>query len=377
MTAISEHTETLRSDTPLFDRRQKLKLGVFSTNVSGGMMATTAPTSYELSWGHTRAIAQKADSMGFEALVPVGRWRGFGGKTNFAGESYETYSWAAGLAEATQRIMVFATSHVPTVHPIMAAKQSATIDHISNGRFGLNLVMGWFTAEMEMFGGKQREHDVRYQYGSEWLDVVRRLWSDEDPFDYSGEFFSLKQVHAKPKPIQRPRPILVNAGSSPAGMDFSARLCDVNFVGMGSFEMGERAAAAVRKRARETYSRDISTMTYCTIVCRDSEKEAKREYDALVESIDFDAIDNMLRIYAVEGQSFGDADSLRRLRTQFALGWGGMTFVGTPEQIVDQLALTSKAGIDGILLGFNDYLPELDHFDRSVMPLLRQAGLRQ
>ena len=366
-----------RSRVPLFDPGQKLKLGLFSFNVSGGMMATTVPTTYELSWQHTRDIARKADAIGFEALVPVGRWRGFGGKTNFAGASFETYSWAAGLAEATERIMVFATSHVPTVHPIVAAKQAATIDHISGGRFGLNLVMGWYAAEMEMFGGSQREHDARYELGSEWVEIVRRLWTEPDPFDFEGEFFELRGAVAEPKPIQQPYPVLVNAGSSATGIDFSARSCDVNFVGMGTFEMGKAAASAVRKRAHEAYGRDISTMTYATIVCRDTEREAQRDYQAMVDSIDWEAIDNLTSIFGVEGQSYGDAESVRKLKTQFALGWGGMTFVGSPEQIVDQLQQTSAAGIDGIVLGFNDYLVELDHFDRAVLPLLKEAGLRQ
>tara|TARA_R110002096_G_scaffold37771_3_gene104700 strand:- start:18197 stop:19330 length:1134 start_codon:yes stop_codon:yes gene_type:complete len=366
-----------RSRVPLFDPGQKLKLGLFSFNVSGGMMATTVPSTYELSWQHTRDIARKADAMGFEALVPVGRWRGFGGKTNFAGASFETYSWAAGLAEATERIMVFATSHVPTVHPVVAAKQAATIDHISGGRFGLNLVMGWYAAEMEMFGGSQREHDARYELGSEWVEIVRRLWTEPDPFDFEGEFFELRGAVAEPKPIQQPYPVLVNAGSSATGIDFSARSCDVNFVGMGTFEMGKAAASAVRKRAHEAYGRDISTMTYATIVCRDTEREAQRDYQAMVDSIDWEAIDNLTSIFGVEGQSYGDAESVRKLKTQFALGWGGMTFVGSPEQIVDQLQQTSAAGIDGIVLGFNDYLVELDHFDRAVLPLLKEAGLRQ
>jgi alkanesulfonate monooxygenase SsuD/methylene tetrahydromethanopterin reductase-like flavin-dependent oxidoreductase (luciferase family) len=362
---------------PLFDPRQKLKLGLFSFNVSGGMMATSVPTGFELTWPHTRAIARKAEEMGFEALVPVGRWRGFGGKTNFAGASFETYAWAAGLAEATKRIMVFATSHVPTVHPIFAAKQAATIDHISGGRFGLNLVMGWFAAEMEMFGGKQKEHDARYQYGREWVDIVRRLWTDTKPFDFSGEFFQLKGAEAHPKPLQRPHPVLVNAGSSSAGIDFSARACDINFVGMGTFEMGKAAASAVRTRARVDYHRDISTMTYATVVCRDTHREAVRDYQAMVDSIDWEAIDNLTRVFGMEGQSYGDAESVRQLRTQFAMGWGGMTFVGSPEEVVEQLRKTSEAGIDGIVLGFNDYLVELDHFEKGVMPLLKQAGLRQ
>lgn len=366
-----------RTAVPLFDERQKLKLGLFSFNVSGGMMATTAPTSYEVSWAHTKRIARMAEAIGFEALVPVGRWRGFEGRTDFAGESFETYTWAAGLAEATERIMVFATSHVPTVHPVLAAKQAVTIDHISNGRFGLNLVMGWFTPEMEMFGGKQKEHDERYRYGAEWLEIVKRLWTEDEPFDFEGRFFHLRGVRGAPKPIQKPHPVLVNAGSSPAGIDFSARLVDVNFVGMGSYEMGEASAKAVRRRAREEYGRSIATMTYATIVCRDSEREARRAYQEMVDGIDWEAVDYLTRVFGLEGQSYGDAESVQKLRTQFALGWGGMTFVGTPEQVVDQLARVAAIGIDGVMLGFLDYLVELEHFDRAVMPLLRQAGLRR
>ena len=90
--------------------------------------------------------------MEFEALVPVGRWRGFGGVTNFNGPGFEAFSWAAGIGASTKYSSVFATSHVPTVHPIMAAKQCTTIDHITGGRFTLNVVTGWHKPEIEMFG---------------------------------------------------------------------------------------------------------------------------------------------------------------------------------------------------------------------------------
>jgi alkanesulfonate monooxygenase SsuD/methylene tetrahydromethanopterin reductase-like flavin-dependent oxidoreductase (luciferase family) len=80
---------------------------------------------------------------------------------------------------------------VPTVHPVVAAKQCVTVDHISNGRFGLNLVMGWFTSEMEMFGAVQREHDERYAFGGEWIGVVKRRWTDEKAFDFDGKNFRI------------------------------------------------------------------------------------------------------------------------------------------------------------------------------------------
>ncbi len=98
-----------------------------------------------------------------EALVPVGRWKGFGGATDFNGESFEVFTWAAGLAEATSYSCVLATAHVPVVPPIMAAKQCTTIDHISGGRFALNVVCGWAPAEFAMFGTAcSAPHDEGY-----------------------------------------------------------------------------------------------------------------------------------------------------------------------------------------------------------------------
>ena len=131
--------EYRRAHVPLYNDH-KLKLGVFGINCSYGLNISHAPTTYKVTWEHTSEIVKRADAMGFELALPVARWRGFGGTTDFNGESFETYTWAAGLAQATRNIMVAATSHVPTVHPIVAAKQAATIDHISNGRFALNLV---------------------------------------------------------------------------------------------------------------------------------------------------------------------------------------------------------------------------------------------
>jgi FMNH2-dependent dimethyl sulfone monooxygenase len=171
-----EETEPLRDSretNPMFNDN-KMKLGLFGTNCSYGLVMSHAPSTYEVSWAHTKEIAQRADALGFEALVPIARWKGFGGTTNFKGNCFETYTWAAGLAEATENIAIFATSHLPTVHPIVAAKMATTIDRISGGRFGLNLVMGWVTPELAMFG-EQRQQEDRYAFGQEWIDYVLQL----------------------------------------------------------------------------------------------------------------------------------------------------------------------------------------------------------
>jgi alkanesulfonate monooxygenase SsuD/methylene tetrahydromethanopterin reductase-like flavin-dependent oxidoreductase (luciferase family) len=152
-----------------------LKLGTFSTNLSGGCSISTVEGVLEADWASTVTLAQMGDEMGFEALVPVGRWRGFGGVTDFNGAGFESYTWGAGIASATKDAGVFVTSHVPTMHPVMAAKQMTTIDHISNGRVALNIVTGWNAPEIEMFGAPMLPHDERYAVAQEWVDIVRAL----------------------------------------------------------------------------------------------------------------------------------------------------------------------------------------------------------
>jgi alkanesulfonate monooxygenase SsuD/methylene tetrahydromethanopterin reductase-like flavin-dependent oxidoreductase (luciferase family) len=366
--------EYRRTHVPLYND-QKLKLGLFGTNCSGGLTMTTAQTTYEATWEHTLKVAQRADALGMEILVPVARWRGFGGSTNFNGTNFDTYTWAAGLTARTSNIMVAATSHLPTVHPLVAAKAGTTIDHISGGRFALNLVMGWFTPEMEMFGAAQREHDNRYEYGDEWIEVVTRLWTDGEPFDYDGRYVHVKDAVSEPKPVQTPRPVLLNAGNSPAGIDFSARHVDFNFATTDTLDNAQRYSTAVRDRARQEYQRDIGVMTYAFIICRDTEREAQQVRQAILDAGDYEGAKNLMSVLGMQSASF--SEQIRAYQERFILGWGGYPIIGTPEQVTDELQALSDAGLDGAILGFLDYHEEMKYFDDNVMPLLRQAGLRK
>ncbi|OZI72362.1 LLM class flavin-dependent oxidoreductase [Bordetella genomosp. 12] len=351
---------------------QKLKLGVFGMNCSNGLLISNAPTSFEMTWEQTLAIVTKADRMGFEIALPLGRWRGFGGTTDFNGVSFETYTWAAGLAQATSNIAVFATSHVSTVHPVVAAKQAVTIDHISNGRFGINLVMGWFRPEMEMFGGSMSEHDARYAYGDEWLDIVQRLWREEEPFDYNGNHFNLKGVQAHPKPI-RDRPVLINAGTSGAGLQFAAKNVDFAFASIDKPENISRHLA-VTEIAKTKYDRDVGVFASALVIARDTEEEARAVYQSILDQGDWVAAKNMMAVLGIESQSFNER--LAKSQEKFVAGYGTNALLGTPEQITEQLQAYSDYGLKGVVLYFLDYVKELDYFDRKVMPLLKEAGLR-
>jgi alkanesulfonate monooxygenase SsuD/methylene tetrahydromethanopterin reductase-like flavin-dependent oxidoreductase (luciferase family) len=167
---------------------------------------------------------------------------------------------------------------------------------------------------------------------------------------------------------------LINAGNSPAGIEFSAREVDFNFATISTLEDAERYAALVRRTAREKYQRDIGVMTYGLVVCRDTEKEARQVYDHILEKGDWEAARNIMSVLGMESASF--TEQIRAYQERFVAGWGGWPIVGNPEQVTEKLKELSDIGMDGIAMGFLDYHEEMAHFGEAVMPLLKQAGLR-
>ena len=364
---------------PLYSENT-LKLGLFATNCSGAQAITTVEEAHAAHWPDVREIAQIADRYGYEAMVPVARWRGFGGPTDFMGRTFETYTWAAGLGEATRDIGVLCTSHVPTVHPIMAAKQATTIDHITNGRFALNIVCGWFKPELEMFGAPIMAHDLRYDYAAEWVEIVKLLWTRGDEFDYDGRFLRVKKGYSLPKPIQKPHPPLMGAGGSPRGQRFAAQYCDMAFVFLQAQTDPAEARKIVdqyRALAENEFKRELQIWTNAYVVQRDTQAEADAyvHYYA-VEHGDDVAVDNLMSVLLAESKTI-PAAVLDGLKFHMKAGWGGYPLVGTPDTIVGELQKLSSIGIDGVQLSWVDYRDGLERWQLDVMPLLEQAGLRR
>ncbi len=369
--------EQRRQTNPLFNDR-KLKLGTFCTNLSGGCTISSADGMLDADWESTSALAAMADAMEFEALVPVGRWKGFGGDTNFNGRGFECYTWAAGVAAQTKYSGVFSTSHVPTVHPVMAAKQGMTIDHISRGRFTLNIVTGWYEPEIEMFGAPLLEHDKRYDMAIEWLDIVKRLWMSEEEFNFDGEYYSVKNAKIGPHPVQAPHPAVMSAGASERGRHFAAKYADVGFTNLDSHEPDAMRARvdSFRKLARDEYGRDIQVWTNSYIFLGETEKEARELYDYVVfKNGDPVAATNLLNQLGLNSQSLPE-DVLEMLKEHFMAGWGGFPLIGTSEMVVEGLQKLANAGFDGSLLSWPMYVDGMKEFQEKTYPMIVQAGLR-
>ena len=117
-----------RAQRPIVDGPNKFKVAIFGANVSTGQGGLNfAENTIKLgNWAEIRSLAQKADRYGVEGFIPIARWTALAGPDRPWGRQFETFTWAAGLAAVTQNIQIFATCHVPFIHPLMAAKMSAT-----------------------------------------------------------------------------------------------------------------------------------------------------------------------------------------------------------------------------------------------------------
>ena len=206
-----------------------LKLGLFSANCSSGMAVTKIEDRWQATWDDNLRLGRLADEVGIDFMLPIARWIGYGGDTNFHEGVLDPVALAAGLLAETERIFVFATIHTAFTHPLVAAKQMATVDQIGRGRAGLNIVAGWNKPEYDAMGvDLPQDHDDRYAYAQEWWEIVRRLWTEPGRYDIDGRFWQLQGVESMPKPFDGLLPIL-NAGSSVQGRDFAARNSNVVF----------------------------------------------------------------------------------------------------------------------------------------------------
>src|SRR5271169_5650886 len=357
-----------------------LKIGLFGANCSSGRSATTVPERWSASWPDCLKLALIADDAGLDFMLPIARWKGYGGDTDFHGRSLETITWAVGLLGATKRMTVFGTVHAPLFHPLIAAKEFVTADHIGEGRVGVNIVVGWNEGEFDMFGVKQREHDERYAYAQEWIDVVKEAWTRDGTFDFDGQYLQLKGARAYPKPYGDSRPLLMNAGSSDVGQAFALKNCDAFFVataGSRTSLAGSTTKVTEVKTAAAQLGRDIEVFTVGQVICRPTQEEAEDYYQHVnIENADWGAIDGMLANKSITPQTMPPEEYDAKRRYFAANAVGGYPFVGTPDRVTEELAIISRAGVRGIGLSFVNYLAEVPYFCDEVLPRLQRAGVR-
>ncbi len=363
---------------PIFNGN-KLKLGTFCTNTIANM--TFVPELLQPTWKNTLAAALIADEAGLEAIVPIARWKGYldDRPDHQSNAVLDVFTWAAAMAQATKNTCVFATSHAPTMHPILVAKQCATIDAIANGRFALNIVGGWNRREFDMFGINLMEHDQRYVYLEEWLRVLRRLWTDPGEFDEDTRYFHMKKAISRPQPLQKGGIPIMNAALSPVGMRFSAKNSDIGLISPhgNTPEEWQPQVENYKRMAREEFGREIQLWTNVAVVQRETKDAADAYLKRYAEEyLDNELMDSLMKTISKENNIPEGSERLAFMRKRMAVG-AGHPMIGTAASLADELERISKIGIDGVILTWPDYVDGLKRFTREVLPILEKRGLRK
>src|SRR5258708_36900886 len=180
-------------------------IGVFLPVAKGGWIISKNTPRLDGCWKQNLDAALVAEEEGLDFVMSMGKWRGFGGETNHWGTSMESVTMMAGIAQATKRVKIWATMHTILHNPVVAAKMITTLDHISNGRAGLNIVAGAYRGEFEQMGEWDEAigHDGRYALSDEWLGHVKVFWG-ERRVRFPGQSFNAPSLGRGPQPVLVP-----------------------------------------------------------------------------------------------------------------------------------------------------------------------------
>ena len=339
---------------------------------------------------------------------------------------FEPLTILSALAAVTEHIGLVGTATVSYIEPYNLARQFASLDHISGGRAGWNVVTSWLEGSAANYGKDEHlAHDTRYRLAEEYLDVVKGLWDswEDDALvrnKASGQFLDPDKLHELnhkgeflrvkgPLNISRSpqgQPVIFQAGSSEDGRNFAARHAEAIFTHQEDLAEGQAFYADIKARARG-FGRDpeqLFVVPGARPVIGSTEAEAEARYHELASLVNLENAlralgrsfnDHNFSVYdpdgafprevAAEGRKSNQSASERIL----ALADQGLTlreialraatprglFVGTPEQIADRFELwLNERGSDGFNL-FESLPGQLEIFVDEVVPILQRRGI--
>jgi alkanesulfonate monooxygenase len=318
-------------------------------------------------------VAKAADDCGyFGVLLPTGR------------SCEDSWIVASALAPLTERLRYLVAVRPGLQSPAVAARMTATLDRISNGRLLINVVTGGDPVENKG-DGIFLAHDERYAVTDEFLQVYTRLLSGET-FDFAGEHIKVEGAKLLFPPIGKPYPSLYFGGSSPAGQAVAARLVQKYLT------WGEPPAAVAEKVQHmrllaAAQGRSLSFGIRLHVIVRDTNEEAWREADKLIEHVDDATIADAQKAFArmdSVGQSRmaalhgGRRDRLEVSPNLWAgvglvRGGAGTALVGDAETVAARMREYMAVGIDTFIMSGYPHLEEAYRFAELVLPRLPLA----
>ncbi|MFO1061891.1 MAG: dimethyl sulfone monooxygenase SfnG [Dongiaceae bacterium] len=350
-----------------------MKFGYWATNL-GTLVFSDVEQRTRSDFAYNAALAQAAEAAGFDYALLAAR---FISTTGAAPDLHDPLTMAAALAPVTRRLKLIAAIHPGLWHPATIAKAGATLDALSGGRFAINVVSGWFKEEFLRLGEPWLEHDDRYRRSAEFIEILTGLWKG-DPFTFEGDYYHVKDLAFRPRPLSQPRPEIFQGGNSLAARRMAARHSDWYLMNGDTPEGARRQIEEITALARE-HGRRPRFGINAFVILRDTEAEALGELEQIIARADAKAV-----------AAFADHVKGAGASTRERIGmWADSEFanlvqpndgfktrlVGTPAQVIDRIRAYEEAGVDLILCGFLHFAEEVPPFGQSVIAQLA-AGSR-
>lgn len=350
-----------------------MKIGVFIPIGNNGWLISENAPQYMPTFDLNKEVTLKAEYYGLDFVLSMIKLRGFGGKTEFWDHNLESFTLMAGLAAVTTRIKLYATTPTLAVPPAIAARMASTIDSISHGRFGLNLITGWQRPEYSQMGlwPGDEYFERRYEYLSEYVEILRDLWSN-GVSDRKGSFFQMDDCRLSPTPQAEIK--VICAGQSGAGLAFSARYADYNFCfGKGVNAPKDFAPAAERLiEATGRTGRHVTTYVLFMLIADTTDEAAFAKWEHYKAGVDKEAVEWLGRQGAVDTRSGTDTNIRQMADPASAVNINMGTLVGSFANIARMLdEVATVPGTEGIMLTFDDFVEGIDNFGRYIQPLMK------
>jgi alkanesulfonate monooxygenase len=315
--------------------------------------------------------AQAHEEAGFDRIL-VGYWS----------DQPDGFLVTALAGLSTSRINFLLTHRPGFVAPTLAARKLASLDHLLDGRLALHVISGGSDAEQRK-DGDWLDHDQRYARTEEFLKVVKRVWTDEQPFDHEGEFYRAAAASSAIKPLQKPHLPVYFGGSSPAAIQVAGQHADVFALWGESLAQTRESLDAVRREAAKHGREPGFSVSFRPIIA-DTEEAAWAKAESILDGAR-QRLAETGRVFPAKPDSVG-AQRLRELAEQGervdSRLWTGISklvggaynstaLVGTPEQVADALLEYYDLGVRNFLIRGFDPLEDAIDYGRELIPLTR------
>ncbi|OQW69838.1 MAG: dimethyl sulfone monooxygenase SfnG [Proteobacteria bacterium ST_bin12] len=351
-------------------QQEAVKFAYWVPNVSGGLVVSNIEQRTSWDFEYNKKLAQIAEKSGFEyALSQIRFTAGYGAEFQ-----HESVSFSHALLAATTNLKVIAAILPGPWNPILAAKQLATIDILTQGRVAINVVSGWFRGEFYAIGEPWLDHDERYRRSREFIEALKGIWTT-DNFSYSGDFYRFHNFSLKPKPIQQPHPEIFQGGSSRAARDNAAAVSDWYFTNGNTVEGIKAQVDDIRAKAAAN-NHKVKIGVNAFIIARETEAEAKAVLEEIIAKANPDAVHGFAHEVKNAGKASPEGEG----------NWAKSTFedlvqyndgfktnlIGTPQQIAERIVELKSVGVDLVLSAFLHFQEEVAYFGEKVLPLVRE-----